>query len=56
MKINAALLAVALGVGSSPALAQMMRDDLIPPYRVDMLIRSAGLSPTAATTVMPSAS
>lgn len=60
MKTSAALVAVVvgfaalgipvLGIGSSQALAQMAPYDLMPPYRIDMLVRSAGLLPVAPPT------
>jgi hypothetical protein len=47
VKITAALLALGLGVVATPLSAQMLSYDLIPPYRVDMVVRAAGLMPVA---------
>ena len=47
MKITAALLALSLGVVATPLSAQRLFYDLVPPYRVDMVVRAAGLMPVA---------
>jgi hypothetical protein len=47
VKITAALLALGIGVVATPLSAQMLSYDLIPPYRVDMMVRAAGLMPVA---------
>jgi hypothetical protein len=47
VKITAALLALGLGVVATPLSAQMLSYDLIPPHRVDMMVRAAGLMPVA---------
>lgn len=48
MNIKAALLAVALGLGSTPTLAQMVIPlDLMPPYQAARIVRFAGLVPVA---------